>query len=98
MTLEAQEQTGVLPSEFTEAAHPAASVIEPPKVMVSVLLDADVLAWFQSEVTAPQDWQRQINGLLRHHMDSVQQMEAEWEAEQELAARMGQEQAGPNPA
>ena len=31
--------------------------------------------------------QRRIIDLLRSHMDSIRQVEADWEAEQELAAR-----------
>jgi hypothetical protein len=84
-----------LPLEFKQAAHPAAPFIDPPKVMVSLPLDADVLAWFQSE-TEPSDWQRRINDLLRFHRDSILQMEADWEAEASMAGRET-EPGGPSP-
>lgn len=88
-----EEISAPLPAEFEQAAKPAAPVIQPPKVMVSLPVDADVLAWFQSE-SEPNDWQRHVNGVLRFYMETNLMMEAD----AELAARIGQETAGPQPA
>jgi BrnA antitoxin of type II toxin-antitoxin system len=91
----AGEKPDTASTDFHEAA--AASAPEPPKVMVSLPIDVDVLAWFQSE-SEPSGWQRRINDLLRFHMDSILHMEANYAAEDELAARIGQETAAPEPA
>ena len=79
-----------LPPDFQQAAQPAAAV-EPPKVMVSLPIDADVLAYFQSEAE-PSDWQRHINDLLRYYMETNQMMEAD----AELAARAGELEPAPS--
>jgi uncharacterized protein (DUF4415 family) len=73
------EKLSSLPPDFQQAANPATPVIEPPKVMVSLPLDADILAYFQSE-TESAAWAADINGVLRHHMETHQAIEAEFEA------------------
>ena len=52
---------------------------EPPKVMVSLPIDAGVLAWFQN--TGPDDWQRRINDLLRFYMETSLQIELDHKTE-----------------
>jgi hypothetical protein len=52
--------------------------------MVSVPVDADVLAWFQSEAE-PSDWQRHINGVLRIYMETNMQREDDFRAVMETA-------------
>jgi uncharacterized protein (DUF4415 family) len=87
------ERLSALPPEFQQAADPAAPVIEPPKVMVSLPVDADVLAFFQSELTG--NWQDHMNDILRNFMESHLAMEAEFEAAAELATITGQNQPEP---
>jgi uncharacterized protein (DUF4415 family) len=84
------EKTSTLPG-FQQAADPAAALIEPPKVMVSLQLDADLLAHFQSD-TEPGNWQRHINDVLRFYVETSQQADADVE----LAVSMAQ-QDGPKP-
>lgn len=84
--------TLTLPREFQEAADPDAPLIEPPKVMVSFPLDADVLAYFQSE-GEPNDMHRHINGVLRYYTDTNLMQEAD----AELAAQRGQREPEPSP-
>jgi hypothetical protein len=47
------------------------------KVMVPI--DADLVAYFQSE-TEPSDWQGNINGVLRFYMETNLSREAEFQA------------------
>ena len=42
------DKTPTLPPDFQQAANSAAAIIEPPKVMVSLQLDADLLAYLGS--------------------------------------------------
>ncbi len=79
--------TPSLPPDFQQAAQPR--MIEPPKVMVSLPLDADLVAYFQGEAEIA-DWQHHINGVLRFYMETNQIMEAD----AELAAQ----QAAPSPS
>lgn len=79
-----------MPPNFQQAADPAAPVIEPPKVMVSLPLDADLVAYFQGE---PTDWQRHINGVLRYYMDTNLMREAD----AELVAQIGEHAPEPKP-
>lgn len=65
MPLDHSERTSSLPPEFQQAADPLAPVIEPSKVMVSLPIDADILAYFQSE-GEPRDMHRHVNGVLRY--------------------------------
>jgi len=51
---------------------------EPPKIMASLPLDADLLAWFQSE-TEPANWQEHINGVLRFYVETNQTRDAEFQ-------------------
>jgi hypothetical protein len=60
--------------------------------MVSLPLDADILAYFQSE-GEPNDMQRHINGVLRYYMET-NLME---EADAELAAQIGARTPEPQP-
>lgn len=90
MALDHLERTSALPPEFQQAADPSAPVIEPPKVMVSMPIDADILAYFQSE-GEPRDMHRHVNGILRFYMET----NLVREADAELAARIGQEQGSP---
>jgi hypothetical protein len=87
------ERPSVLPPEFQQAADPAGSVVEPPKIMVSLPLDADVLAFFQSELSG--SWQDHMNDILRNFMEGHLAMEAEFEAAAELATITGQNQPEP---
>ena len=64
MVTDPAAKTSTLPPGFRQAADPASAITEPPKVMVSLPLDADLLAHFQSE-TEPANWQRHINDVLR---------------------------------
>ncbi len=93
MSVENSNWTLTLPPEFQQAADPSAPAIEPPKVMVSLPIDADILAYFQSD-GEPRDMQRHINGVLRYYMETNLMQEAD----AELAARAGQEQGGPEPS
>jgi uncharacterized protein (DUF4415 family) len=93
MALDYREGTSALPPEFQQAADPSAPVIEPPKVMVSLPIDADILAYFQSEGEA-HDMHRHVNGVLRYYMETNLIREADLE----LAARIGQEQDAPEPS
>jgi uncharacterized protein (DUF4415 family) len=90
MAVDNLEPASTLPPDFQQAADPRRPLIEPPKVMVSLPLDADILAWFESE-GEPRDMQRHINGVLRYYMETNLMQEAD----AELAARTGQEQGGP---
>jgi uncharacterized protein (DUF4415 family) len=91
MALDHLERTSDLPPEFQQAADPTAPLIEPPKVMLSFPVDADVLAYFQGD-TEPGDMHRHINGVLRYYMETnVMQ-----EADAELAAQMGQREPEPS--
>jgi uncharacterized protein (DUF4415 family) len=93
MAVDHLERTSVLPPEFQQAADPRAPVVEPPKVMVSLPIDADILAYFQSE-GEPRDMHRHVNGVLRYYMETNLMREED----AELAARMGQEQGAPEPS
>ena len=53
-------------------------------------IDADILAYFQSE-GEPRDMHRHVNGILRFYMET----NLVREADAELAARIGQEQGSP---
>ena len=77
-----------LPPDFQQAAQPR--MIEPPRVLVSLPLDADLVAYFQGE-SEPADWQSHINGVLRFYMDTNLAAQADAEA----AARRGQHEPGP---
>jgi uncharacterized protein (DUF4415 family) len=90
MDFETTDKTSSL-AGFREAAQSAAPVRDPPKIMVSLQLDADLLAHFQSE-TAPRDWQRHVNDVLRFYVESSQLAEAD----AELSIQMAQ-QEGPKP-
>ena len=79
--------THSLPPDFQQAAQPR--MVEPPRVMVSLPLDADLVAYFQSE-SEPGDWQSHINGVLRFYMDTNLAAEADAEA----VARQGQHEPG----
>jgi uncharacterized protein (DUF4415 family) len=93
MAVDHLERTSALPPEFQQAAAPPAPAIEPPKVMVSLPLDADILAYFQSE-GEPRDMHRHVNGVLRYYMETNLMREDD----AELAARMGQERGAPEPS
>jgi uncharacterized protein (DUF4415 family) len=93
MALDHLERTSALPPEFQQAADPSAPIIEPPTVMVSLPIDADILAYFQSE-GEPRDMQRHVNGVLRYYMETNLMRDDD----AELAARMGQEQGAPEPS
>ncbi len=66
--------------EFAAAAQPAAT----PQTLVTVQLDADMVAWFQRNQPDGMSWQQDMNGVLRFYMDSMTAMERAHE--QELAA------------
>jgi uncharacterized protein (DUF4415 family) len=85
MSVDNLEPASTLPPDFQQAADPRRPLIEPPKVMVSLPLDADILAWFESE-GEPRDMHRHINGVLRYYMETNQMQEAD----AELAARIGE--------
>ena len=57
--------------EFATAAQPAAT----PQTIVTVQLDAEVVDWFQKNQPAGMNWQQDMNGVLRFHMDSIAAME-----------------------
>jgi uncharacterized protein (DUF4415 family) len=78
--------------DFQQAAQPGAAIIEAPKVMVSLQLDADLLAHFQSE-NEPGDWQRHMNDVLRFYVETSQMAEANAEFDD----AMFQQQDGPKP-
>jgi hypothetical protein len=63
-----------LPTDFSQAAAPAVD-----RVIVPLGLDADILAYFQSQ-GEPGDWQGHINGILRFYMETNQNIEAAAEA------------------
>ena len=73
-----------LPADFREAARPEVPVIQPPKITVSLPVDADVLAYFQND-TEPSDWQGHINGVLRFYMETNMAREADFHAMMEAA-------------
>jgi uncharacterized protein (DUF4415 family) len=60
---------------FQQAANPSATMAPPPKVMVSLPLDADLVAYFQSD-SEPGDWQRHLNDVLRFYLETNQMNEA----------------------
>jgi hypothetical protein len=91
MAVDSLEIPSGLPPEFQLAADPRAPVIDPPKVMVSLPLDADLAAFFQGD-GEPADWQRHINGVLRYYMDTSLMAEAD----AEIAAQMGERQPEPS--
>lgn len=80
------EKPSILPPDFQQAAQPP-QLTEPPPVTVSMGIDADILAYFQSE-TEPSDWQRHMNGVLRFYMETNQVMQADMElaAQQEATS------------
>ena len=66
----AEDFTTETAEHFSQAAAPT-----PPKVAVSVALDADVIAWFQDQAAqGGVDWQTDINGVLRFYMDSIKSL------------------------
>jgi uncharacterized protein (DUF4415 family) len=81
-----RETPPALPPEFHQAADPAAPVIAPPKVMISMPLDADLVAYFQGN-GEPSDWQRHINGVLRFYVETNQMREADAELVAQTGAR-----------
>jgi len=85
MSVDNLEPASTLPPDFQQAADPRRPLIEPPKVMVSLPLDADILAYFESE-GEPNDMQRHINGVLRYYMETNLMQEAD----AELAAQIGE--------
>lgn len=66
------------PRENFKAATEQAA--EPPKQKVSLELDADVMAFFQSD-SEPGNWQQHMNDVLRYYMETNQAMTPgpEWE-------------------
>lgn len=68
-----------LPSDFRQAARPEVPVIQPPKVTVSHLIDADVLAYFQS-ATQPSNWAGHMNDILRAYMETSMALAADFDA------------------
>jgi uncharacterized protein (DUF4415 family) len=67
---------------------PAAAVaVAVSQVMVTLPIDADLLAYFQRD-TEPPNWQGRINDLLRFFVETNQAIEADWAAE---AQRQGPE-------
>ena len=86
MAVDDIERPPALPPEFQQAADPAAPVIAPPKVMISLPLDADLVAYFQSE-SEPSDWQRHVNDVLRFYVETNQMREADAELVAQIGAR-----------
>jgi uncharacterized protein (DUF4415 family) len=66
-----QSEPEPLPAEFEQAAALAA----PPRVTVTLDMDADVLEWFKAQ---PTEWQRELNNLARFFMETSQAREAEF--------------------
>jgi uncharacterized protein (DUF4415 family) len=92
MATDPAAKTSSLPPDFQQAADPVSAIIEPPRVMVSLPLDADLVAYFQNDAE-PSDWQQHINGVLRFYRDSNLAMEAD----AEFAAQIGQHHDAPKP-
>jgi uncharacterized protein (DUF4415 family) len=92
MSVDNREDISTLPPDFQQAADPRRPLIEPPKVMLSMPIDADILAWFQSE-GEPRDIHRHINGVLRYYMETNLMQEAD----AELAAQIGAHTPEPQP-
>jgi uncharacterized protein (DUF4415 family) len=68
--------------EFATAAQPAAT----PQAIVTMQLDADVLAWFQAQQAAGGiDWQQDMNGV-HLYMETSQARELDAGAEHEIRA------------
>jgi uncharacterized protein (DUF4415 family) len=68
-------------SRETTAVFNDATTLEaqPPKVMASMPLDADVLAYFQADSEAG-NWQEHMNGVLRFYMETNLAREQEFHA------------------
>ena len=90
MAADFTEKRSTLPPGFRQAADSASPITEPPRVMVSLSLDADLLAHFQSE-TEPGNWQRHINDVLRFYVETSQMADAD----AELAMQMAQDAPRP---
>lgn len=79
MAVDDLEEPSALRADFDGAVRACARAVEPPKVMVSLPLDADLVAHFQSETEAD-GWQKHINGVLRFYMETNQGRDADFQA------------------
>lgn len=75
-----------LPTAFSQAAA--------DRVTVPLTLDADILAYFQSDAE-PGNWQEHINGILRFYMETNQNTEADAEAVARMIERTGEPEHQP---
>jgi uncharacterized protein (DUF4415 family) len=66
-------------SDFRAAATPASADRPPPKILVTIALDEDVLTWLRSD-TQPSNWQKIINDQMRFLMETEIQRDADFDA------------------
>ena len=55
--------------------HYQSNLNRPPRVTVTLDMDADVLEWFKAQ---PTEWLRELNNLARFFMETSQAREAEF--------------------